>query len=91
MQRLQSHLNDAAHRHNGDNGTLCLNPPGLVVSVLSTCSSWQQMHVPKQNTGARDACHDEYVAVHERLTTQPVPTIPIAHQFDPAVSYLEDY
>jgi hypothetical protein len=91
MQHLRPNLDDAAHRYNGDSGILCFNSTGLAVSVFSTCSSRQQMHVPKQNIGPWSAHRDESVAVRERITTQSVPTIPIAHQLTPAVSYLEDY
>jgi len=89
MQRLRSNLNDAALRYGGDNATLCLNLLGLAVAVFSTRSSRQQMHVRKQNIGTSAAHRDDFVALHQPITNQPAPTIPIALQLNPAVSYLE--
>ena len=89
MQHLRPNLNDAAHRHDGDNATSCLNLLGLVVSGFSTCLLQQQKHIPKQSTRAWGAYRDDHVPLHEQITTQPAPTIPIALLLDPAVSYLE--
>ncbi len=89
MQHLIPNLNDAAPRHGGDNTTSCLNLFGLIVSVFSTCLSCQQKYIPMQSTRASGAHRDDLVALHEQITTQPAPTIPIALQLNPAVSYLE--
>ena len=89
MQYLRPNLNDTALRHDGDNAPSCLNLLGLAVSMSTTYSLQLQKYSPIQTTRACGAHRDDLVALHEQITTQPVPTIPIALQINPAVSYLE--
>lgn len=81
----------AAHCHNGDDGNLWFDEVGAVVSVPSLRLRHWENNYPEQDIATFDGHRDEYLPFHERITPQPVPTIPIAHQPDPAVSYLEAY
>lgn len=86
---VRSNLDNALHRHNGDDGALSFDPFGSIVSVSSTCLSPPQKYPPAQNIGGCDGQRDKYLPVHARNTPKSVPTIPIAHRHYPAVSYLE--
>ena len=88
---VRSQLGNADHRHNGDDGNLWFGPFGYVGALASTHFLPTQKHAPTQNTSAFDAQRVEVLPVHEPIAPQSVPTIPIAHQHNPAVSYLEPY
>jgi hypothetical protein len=79
------------HCYHRDDGTLCSKSFGSAVSVFSTYLSPQEKHFPNKNVGTFAAYCDADLPSHRRFTLQRARTIPIAHQHNPAVSYLEAY
>ena len=76
---VRSHVGDADHRHNGDDGNLWFGPFGSVVAPSSTHFLPAQKHAPTQNIATCDGHRDKHLPDRDRIAHQAAPTIPIAH------------
>ncbi len=66
-------------------------PKGYLVYRPDTYTLPVALRPVSRPGGTLFAHRDEYLPLREWITPQLVPTIPIAHQLNPAVSYLEVY
>lgn len=87
----RSQLSSARHCQNGDDGTLWFALVGSALTTRSSSLLSMKKYTSNPIVAARRGHLNEYRSTAERNLTHLVRTIPIAHQHNPAVSYLEAF